>query len=85
MAETKVQADIVMDWDATSFSTDGKCNCVYYCTRCRAEGREHSIEDVPTNKRTDYGAPTHMRRCTGCGHKDGPWVYAKDHWSGGFV
>lgn len=41
-------------------------------------------EDVPAEP-TDYGAPSHYTRCVKCGFQDGPWVYAKDHWSGGFV
>lgn len=51
----------------------------YYCD---CGGKD--IEEIPA-ERIDYDVPSHYRRCKKCGFKDGPWVYAKDHWSGGFI
>ena len=54
---------------------------VYFCSQCRAEGKEHRIEERPdgvTSDRSFWGAgiPSFKRVCTGCGSEDGPWVSA---------
>lgn len=53
----------------------------YECTGCGSkEQREEPAEPSPP-----YYMRCHHRVCVGCGYKDGPWVYAEDHWSGGWV
>jgi hypothetical protein len=54
----------------------------YYCVACKKAGREHEVIEV-SGPQTDLssqwgsGVPTTMRRCSGCGAEDGPWVSSK--------
>ena len=53
----------------------------YFCDDCKAAGREHDVIDIPgpfTDRRSCWGEglPTTMRKCTACGHTDGPWISA---------
>jgi hypothetical protein len=59
-----------------------KGEMVYQCPACAAGGKPHDIVDVsgePTTESSCWGPgiPSHVRRCTGCGREDGPWVFAK--------
>lgn len=63
---------ICMDWDE---ARKGNWN-VYYCNKCREEDKDHEIIDVPAGTSKNWGITSHIRRCTGCGVEDGPWVPA---------
>ncbi len=79
MAETTKRGSFSMDWEEAQ---QGRWN-VYRCTDCRSDGRPHQIINVARG-RTDAcstwgaGVPAHVRKCTGCGAEDGPWVSAND-------
>jgi hypothetical protein len=64
---------IVMDW---AEAIKGNYN-VYYCNKCKEEGTEHQIINVPAGDSKTWGVASHLRRCTGCGVEDGPWVPAE--------
>lgn len=52
---------------------------VAVCTTCRDAGRAHEIREIPAGPAPRWGgAPSHRRRCTGCGAKDGPCVKEAD-------
>lgn len=52
---------------------------VTFCTDCEGRRRPHQVEKVDTGPAPNWGgAPSHIRRCTGCGFSDGPWVSADD-------
>jgi hypothetical protein len=49
----------------------------WYCTDCRSQGRPYQIIEIPAGPAKNWGgAPSHKKRCTGCGFEDGPWVKA---------
>lgn len=60
----------------------------YYCSKCKENDIEHEVIDIPgppTTSKSDWGPglPTTLRKCTGCGDTDGPWVSADivgGHW-----
>jgi hypothetical protein len=43
----------------------------YECTDCINEGSEHKVEYLP-----HPDAYETIRKCTGCGAEDGPWIKA---------
>lgn len=53
----------------------------YHCSACLENGAEHTVTNVPGQPTSRYscwgaGLPTTMRKCSGCGFTDGPWVSA---------
>ena len=69
------------DLDPVTFVMRANELNVYDCSRCKRKGIAHSVDELPagyTSNASHWGSglPKTIRKCSSCGHQDGPWSNA---------